>query len=75
MNPYIKAIIVVLGAILVPMGAGMSAGIHDWYVIGGGMATAGASAIAGVFVRLPGDAARKNEWTDEERAAKLGEVK
>ena len=68
MNAYIKAILVVLGAILVPMGAGMSAGIHDWYIIGGGMATAGASALAGLFVRLP-----QREWSDEERAKKLGD--
>ena len=68
MNSYVTAVLVVLGAILVPMGAGMSAGIHDWYVLGGGMATAGASAIAGLFVRLP-----QKEWSEAERAAKLGD--
>jgi hypothetical protein len=68
MNPYVTAVLVVLGAILVPMGAGMSAGIHDWYVLGGGMATAGASALAGLFVRLP-----QKEWSEAERAAKLGD--
>ena len=66
MNPYVTAVLVVLGAMLASLGAGMSAGIHDWYVIGGGMATAVASAVAGLFVRLP-----QREWSDEERSEKL----
>ena len=68
MNSYVTAILVVLGAMLASMGAGMSAGIHDWYILGGGMATSGASAIAGTFVRLP-----QKEWSEEERAKKLGD--
>jgi len=66
MNSYVTATLVVLGAMLASLGAGMSAGIHDWYILAGGMATSGASAIAGTFVRLP-----QKEWSEDERRKKL----
>lgn len=67
MNPYVKAALVLIGTALASFGASAANGVHDWFIISGGMATALGGAIAGLFVQLP-----QKEWTTEERAEKLG---
>lgn len=66
MNPYFKAILVIAAAVLGAFGAAMAAHA-DMAQIYGSMATAAGSAILGLFTNMP-----KREWSEEERAVKLG---
>lgn len=67
MNSTVKAVLVVLAAILAAYGTAMAAGVTDWHAMTGSMASAAAGSILGLFTNMP-----QRAWSDEERAAKLG---
>lgn len=71
MNSYVKAALVILAAVLGAYGTAMasSADVVHWNSVWGAVASSAASAILGIFTNLP-----RSEWTDSERAVKLGSV-
>lgn len=70
MNPYIKAALVIIAAVLGAYGTAMATqtGVVNWNSVFGGMASAAGGAILGLFTNMP-----QRQWTDEERASKLGD--
>jgi hypothetical protein len=68
MNPYIVAALLVFVGALAQFGNLIAQGVHDPLIIAGSVATAVATTIGGVLTKLP-----QRQWTDEERAEKLGD--
>lgn len=67
-SPTMKILLLLLAAALGSYGTSMATGVVSWPQVTGGVASALASAIVGLFVNMP-----KREWSEEERANKLGE--
>lgn len=69
MNPYVKALLVIVAAVLGAYGTAMvsTAVPVNWNAVFGSMASAAGGAILGLFTNMP-----RSEWSDAQRAVKSG---
>jgi len=68
MKPWMFVLLTIIGAGLVQFSILVGSGITTPLQLCAGVAGAIGTAIAGLFARMP-----QKEWTDEQRAAKLGD--